>query len=270
MESYLTLLDHVISVGAIVPSRAGPTRSITGISEDFDMQDYRFPCITTRPFNYKAALGELAVFLRGFNSIDAFEKFGCHYWKKNAEAWRPGQGTIGRLYGVQWRRWRAPDGHEVDQIEDLINGIRDDPYSRRHLLTAWNPGELDEMCLPPCHVMAQFFARGNHLSCAVYMRSVDLCLGLPSDLVLYGALLALISQETGRQPCQLTFFMGDAHVYENHVANARLLVQRSPLKPVVYNLDSTATTDNFTPAMLEIQEPELPNNYLNLHFPLNV
>jgi thymidylate synthase len=188
-----------------------------------------FPLLTTRAVPYRGVLGELAAFIEGTSSLSRFKELGCNYWDGNAEAWAPGQDTVGRIYGVQWRDWRNGD-RSIDQLKRLVEGLISRPYDRRHILTAWNPGELEEMCLPPCHIFAQFYRSSvsSRLDCTVYMRSVDLCLGLPADLVLYAMLLTLIAEETKLHPGMLIFMLGDAHIYENHLDSWKIQRSREP------------------------------------------
>ena len=223
---YLDLLESVLQNGEHRPSRAGNVRRLFGTSVSFDMSSGWFPLIRTRKMFPLPVLAELECFIRGTRKLSDFVEAGCNYWTPNAEAWAPGQDDVGRIYGVQWRHWRKPNGETIDQLVNLVEGLRDEPYGRRHILSAWNPGEMDEMCLPPCHMMAQFGLERDFLSCVVTQRSVDMCLGLPADMILYGALLHLICMEVGRTPGYLTFNFGDTHVYESHVANAEKLLAR--------------------------------------------
>lgn len=213
-SEYLDLAEHVLNCGEPRASRAGPTRAIFGC--DLELHMNLFPILTTREIFWKPVLGELAAFLEGTSDVRRFEALGCNYWRPNAEAWAPGKNSVGRIYGVQWRHWAGTDG-PVDQLIDLVDGLRDTPHGRRHILATWNPGELHDMCLPPCHLLAQFYVRENYLDCLVYMRSVDVCLGLPSDMVLYGMLLELVAAEIGRTAGRLRFSLGDVHIYENHM-----------------------------------------------------
>lgn len=192
--AYLDLLEDVLLRGKPTPSRAGETLSTFGNMLTLDMLDRKFPLVLTRRVYPMQVLAELECFIKGTSRLSDFVDAGCNYWTLNAQAWRPGENMVGRIYGVQWRHWRRQDGEEIDQLVNLVEGLRDDPYGRRHILTAWNPGELAEMCLPPCHVMAQFNLSGAELDCLVTMRSVDLCLGLPSDMILYGMLLYLVGK----------------------------------------------------------------------------
>jgi thymidylate synthase len=212
-EDFRFLVDDVLTNGTIRRCRNGQTTAVFGRMLRHDMRA-GFPIITTRRVAWRGVFGELAAFLEGSTSLRRFKELGCNYWDMNAKEWPQHDGDyLGRIYGAQWRNFGG-----VDQLVQLVSGLVTDPHGRRHLLTTWNPGELGDMCLPPCHLTAQFFQSRQGLSCTVYMRSVDLCLGLPSDLVLYGLLLHLVAHEVHTTPHELVFMLGDAHVYENHIA----------------------------------------------------
>jgi thymidylate synthase len=214
------LASSVLNYGYLKPSRVGPTYSLPGQTLQTSLVELEFPILTTRKIHIKGIIGELAAFLQGAEWLHEFKKFGCNYWDHNAAQWPrnigypPEEHYLGRIYGVQWRDWGR---HGMDQLAALVHGIKTDRYGRRHILTTWNPEELDEMCLPPCHLLAQFYARNDTLDCVVYMRSVDIALGLPSDLVLYGALLMLVAKEVNMSPGRVHMMFGDAHIYEPHI-----------------------------------------------------
>lgn len=248
---YKILCDQVLNNGYIKPSRVGDTLSLPGLSIKSWNIEYEFPIISTRKIFYKGVLGELAAFLQGATTVKEFEALGCNYWRHNASQWRYNKDLpeddwiVGHIYGAQWRKWGLT---QLDQIKVLVDGLKADPHGRRHILTTWNPEDLDRMCLPPCHLLAQFYARQDSLDCIVYMRSVDLALGLPSDLVLYGVLLMLVAKAVGRRPGCVHMQFGDAHIYEQHIAGMTVQMQRHAL---IYwpfaSLDNTATLDNFHP-----------------------
>lgn len=205
------LISDCIQRGSDGSSRSGETRSVFGRALEHDMRS-GFPLLTTRRIYYKGVLGELSAFLEGSTSLARFKALGCNYWDMNAG----GQDDLGRIYGAQWRGFRGQD-KKVDQLKTLVAGLKSDPMSRRHILLTWHPAELDQMCLPPCYLVHQYnVTPQGHLDCLVFMRSVDLCLGLPSDLVLSGALQMLIARQVGLEPRKLVFFLGNAHVYKNH------------------------------------------------------
>lgn len=253
-DLYLSLVKNVLETGAKRKTRAGPTRQRFGRVIEIDcLRDGRFPILTSRKIFYKPVLGELAAFLRGATDLKTFKDFGCNYWDANAATWGVNRSLpqedwdIGNIYGAKWRNF-----NDIDQLEKLIINLVREPSSRRHLLTAYDPAE-DYQCLPPCHLMAQFNVdNDSFLDCIVYMRSVDLCLGLPSDIILYATLMLLVAQETGYKPGTLTFMLGDTHIYENHVD----IFKKQFVGPVfdlpTWELDANATIDNFEPKHLSL------------------
>lgn len=221
-SNYHQLVNEVIAYGAVRGTRNGSTRAIFGTMIQIDeLRRGHFPILTTRKIFYRPVLGELAAFIRGAEKLSEFKALGCNYWDANATAWATNAGKlpkdmkVGKIYGAQWRKWGRT---EKDQLAELIKNLRDDPFSRRHLLTTYNPEELYLACLPPCHVLSQFnVTTDGYLDCIVTMRSVDLMLGLPADVVLYASLLILISAHVNLKPGNLTFMLGDTHVYANHI-----------------------------------------------------
>jgi thymidylate synthase len=253
MKEFLDMCHYVASEGDVRQSRVGPVRSIFGLGMGVDLRQ-GFPLVTTRNVNYAPVLGELAAFLRGAVLLSEFKRFGCHYWDENCRAWDKDGKRVGRIYGAQWRQWLTPDNEVIDQLDELVQGLRDDPMGRRHVLTAWNPGEMGQMCLPPCHILAQWYVNGDDsLDCLVYMRSVDLCLGFPSDMVLYGALHALVAKSVGRTARAIHWRFGDGHIYENHIDQLVEQVQRAPKPAPQWKLDPASTINNFVPAHLTIE-----------------
>ena len=253
-KAYLRLVREVALGGFMAESRAGATRSVPGAMLRIPL-DHGFPLLTTRKLFTKGIFGELAAFLQGARRLADFEKFGCNYWRDNAAGSPINKGLdekdwlVGKVYGAQWL-----DFNGMNQIEQLVKGIKQDPQGRRHIVTAWNPAELDQGVLPPCHVMFQMYVREGGLYCIVTMRSVDLCVGLPSDIALYALLTMLIAKDTGLSAKGLVFMLGDCHVYENHVA---LFNQEQYYRPIgaspelVLSID--ASVFNFTPDMASIQ-----------------
>ena len=232
-RAYNTLCHNVLDYGYLRPSRVEDTYSLPGLRIQTSLAELEFPILTSRQIFYKGVLGELAAFLQGATMLRDFEHHGCNYWAHNAGQWKKNYGkektnwAVGRIYGAQWRNWGCTN---LDQLRMLVNGLKTDKYGRRHILTTWNPEELDDMCLPPCHLLTQFYARQeNYLDCVVYMRSVDLALGLPSDLVLYGALLLLVAKEVDMVPGRLIMQFGDAHIYVPHIEQLREQINR-PVK----------------------------------------
>jgi len=256
---YCNLVTNVIRHGAHRPSRAGYTLSMFGAALQVTcLEDGLFPILTQRKIFPLGVLGELAAFLQGATDLQEFKNAGCNYWDANAAAWELNQGLppseqfVGRIYGAQWRAWTSEQG-TVDQIERLVYSLQQDPYSRRHLLTTYNPAELDDMCLPPCHLLAQFNVRTTkQLDCIVTMRSVDLCLGLPSDIILYATLMLLLCNETGYTPGKLTFMLGDTHIYRDHIDTFQEHAQRPRHVLPKFKLNPLATVNNFQAADLEL------------------
>lgn len=212
---YKELVWDVINNGYLSESRAGDTYSLPGQQITVDLRD-GFPLLTTRKIFTDGIFGELAAFVRGAEDLATFRKFGCNYWNDNAANWyknkdKPeSEWMIGKSYGSLWR-----DFEGVDQLRACLHTLKTDPFSRRHVITAWHPAA--EACLPSCHIMFQFYVRLGFLHCHVYMRSVDLCVGLPSDIALYALLMHLVAKDVGLAPATLTFSFGDCHVYKNHV-----------------------------------------------------
>ena len=281
-QEYLDLCKRVIDDGYRADSRAGATRSLPGCTLKIPLDD-GFPLLTTRKMYPDGVIGELAGFVRGAEDLATYEKFGCKYWHDNAAEWSENKGKpesewrIGRVYGTQWVDWRVPTARAqptpmlregipvttykeigefapINQIANVIDGIKKDPLGRRHIVTAWNPAELDLGVLPPCHLICQFYVREGGLHCCVYMRSVDLCVGLPSDIVLYALLTELIAKDTGLIPKSLTFFLGDAHVYENHVMTFNQQLGRQVLESPTLTIRDGAGVLDFVPEDVHINE----------------
>lgn len=250
-QDYSVLLTHVICAGEKRDTRAGPTRSIFGTILKIDCLEYGwFPVLTQRKLYPQTVWGELAAFLTGTTKLQVFRDFGCNYWDANAVPWFENHGripdnyTVGKIYGYQWRHF----GGRYDQLRALIQELRTNPKGRRHLLTTYNPAELHEMCLPPCHLLAQFNASNfGKLDCIVTMRSVDLCLGLPNDVILYATLMLLICNEVDLQPGMLTFMMGDTHVYKNHIPVIDTQFDKPQHPLPAYSLSPKSTLNTFVP-----------------------
>jgi len=251
---YLQLVSDVVECGSRRKTRAGSTRQIFGA--DLVIESLRigkFPIITSRKIFPKPVFGELAAFLRGATDLKTFKDFGCNYWDANAKAWAANKYEVstnydvGNIYGAKWRHFNG-----VDQIKSLVRNIQANPLSRRHMLTAYDPAE-EYHCLPPCHLMAQFnVCNDGSLDCIVYMRSVDLCLGLPSDIILYATLMLLVAQETNYRPGTLMFMLGDTHIYENHVDIFKYQLAGPTFELPTWELDPSATLDNFEPKHLNL------------------
>jgi thymidylate synthase len=227
--AYRGLVRQIFAVGTMRPSRVGLTLSAPGLSLFTAPIELEFPIITTRKIFCRGVVGELAAFLKGARTLQEFKDFGCPYWDHNAKQWwlndgvREEEMVVGKIYGAQWRTWGVT---RLDQLQMLVDGLKADPHGRRHILTTWNPEELDQGCLPPCHLLAQFYVRNDSLDCIIYMRSVDVALGLPSDLVLYGVLLMLVANHTGYRAGRLHFQFGDAHIYQPHLKKLGEQIER--------------------------------------------
>lgn len=238
------LMKTVRKTGELRRDRTGVgTIALFGLHASWDLRE-GFPAITTKKLGFAQVRSELAAFLAGAETLEEFHAHGCNIWDANAKAsyWKPRfEGDVGRIYGVQWKRWRSWSGEpgnlwhrQADQIEALVDGLRKDPHGRRHLVTAWNPGELGEMCLPPCHVLFQCFAsdhEGHWLDLQFHMRSLDLFVGMPFDIASYGLLLSILARATDRQPRRLLMTVGDGHLYHNHVEQVDAALAREPMRP---------------------------------------
>lgn len=261
-EFYLMLVNGVVAYGAKRETRAGPTRQVFGTRFSTDVMCFgKFPIITTRKIFYKPVLGELAAFLRGATDLQTFKDFGCNYWDANALAWDWNKDAsarkpvrVGNIYGAKWRSWHDPESRTYvhDQLAQLVHNLKRDPGSRRHVITAYDPTE-DWHCLPPCHLMAQFNVDNDgFLDCIVYMRSVDLCLGLPSDVILYATLTILLASQVGLKPGTLNFMLADTHIYENHVEQFKKQLTAPVYELPTWSLNPDTTIDNFIPADLQL------------------
>lgn len=238
MKQWHELMARIMLNGEQRPTRTGvDTMALFGEMIEFRDIWKAFPAVTTKKLAYGQVCSELACFVRGYDNLADFWMMGCKIWDDNAGAdyWlknpnRRGEGDLGRIYGVQWRDWIAPSkDYHIDQLKILVQQIKADPFSRRHVVTAWNPGELDRMCLPPCHTMFQCFVQQGSLDLLVQMRSVDVFLGLPFDIASYATLQHLIAKECGLIPRNLKFCLGDTHIYRNHMEAVHTVMARDPL-----------------------------------------
>ncbi|UON93708.1 thymidylate synthase [Arthrobacter zhangbolii] len=199
------------------------TRSVFGRQMRFDLSE-SFPLITTKRVHFKSVALELLWFLRGDSNVRWLQERGVSIW----DEWADDDGELGPVYGVQWRSWPTPDGGHIDQIEKLVEGIRKNPDSRRHIVTAWNPAEVENMALPPCHAMFQFYVADGRLSCQLYQRSADTFLGVPFNIASYALLTLMVAQQTGLEPGEFIWSGGDVHIYDNHVDQVREQLSREP------------------------------------------
>ena len=223
-RQYLDLLGEVLERGARKSDRTGTgTLSVFGRQLRFGL-DRSFPLLTTKKLHLKSIIYELLWFLRGDTNVKWLQERGVTIW----DEWADERGELGPVYGYQWRHWRTPDGGEIDQIAQVIRNLRTRPDSRRHLVSAWNPADVDKMALPPCHALFQFYVADGRLSCQMYQRSADLFLGVPFNIASYSLLTLMVAQVTGLQPGEFILALGDAHLYLNHLDQARVQLSRSP------------------------------------------
>ena len=225
MKQYLDLLSHVLEQGTRKEDRTGTgTISTFGYQMRFNLED-GFPLMTTKKLHLKSILHELLWFLDGNTNTRYLNDHGVRIWNE----WADENGELGPIYGYQWRSWPAPDGSGIDQMARVVDSIRENPDSRRHIVSAWNVGSLDEMALPPCHILFQFYVADGKLSCQLYQRSADIFLGVPFNIASYSLLLMMMAQVTGLKPGEFIHTLGDAHIYLNHLEQVRLQLTREPL-----------------------------------------
>ncbi len=233
MRPYHELLRQVLEHGRFKPDRTGTgTHSVFGAQLRFPLAD-GFPLVTTKKIHLKSLIYELLWFLRGETNVRWLQERGVSIWNE----WAKPDGSLGRVYGAQWTDWRTPDGRSVDQIRWVVDEIRRNPDSRRLIVSAWNPGELDQMALPPCHTLFQFYVSDGELSCQLYQRSADIFLGVPFNIASYALLTLMVAQVTGLKPGDFVHTFGDLHLYANHVEQARLQLTREPRPLPVMRLD---------------------------------
>jgi thymidylate synthase len=241
VRQYLDLMQHVLDEGVEKHDRTGTgTLSVFGHQMRFDLAR-GFPLLTTKKVHLKSIIYELLWFLAGDTNIKYLNDHGVHIW----DEWADARGDLGPVYGQQWRSWPARDGGTIDQIANLVLAARRNPDSRRLIVTAWNPADVDRMALPPCHCLFQFYVANGTLSCQLYQRSADIFLGVPFNIASYALLTMMVAQVTGYQPGEFIHTLGDAHLYFNHLEQARLQLTRSPrplptmrLNPQIRDLDA--------------------------------
>jgi thymidylate synthase len=223
-RQYLELLAQVLAQGARKSDRTGTgTLSVFGRQMRFALEG-SFPLLTTKKLHLKSIIVELLWFLRGDTNVKWLQERGVTIW----DEWADPDGELGPVYGYQWRHWRTSDGREIDQIRQVLESLRARPDSRRHLVSAWNPADVDRMALPPCHALFQFYVANGRLSCQMYQRSADLFLGVPFNIASYALLTLMVAQVTGLQAGEFVLTLGDAHLYLNHLEQAREQLARAP------------------------------------------
>ncbi|PIT52421.1 thymidylate synthase [Snodgrassella alvi] len=226
MQQYLDLMQHVLDHGVDKADRTGTgTRSVFGYQMRFNLAD-GFPVLTTKKLHLRSIIYELLWFLRGDTNIRYLHEHNVSIW----DEWADADGNLGPVYGYQWRSWPAPDGRHIDQISNLLQQIKTNPDSRRLIVSAWNPALVDEMALPPCHALFQFYVAEGKLSCQLYQRSADIFLGVPFNIASYALLTMMIAQVCDLKAGEFIHTLGDAHLYSNHFEQAKLQLSRSPKK----------------------------------------
>ena len=224
MKQYLHLLETILKEGTVKSDRTGTgTISRFGHQMRFDLNE-GFPVVTTKKLHLKSIIHELLWFLAGDTNIKYLTDNGVRIWNE----WADPDGNLGHIYGYQWRSWPTPDGRHIDQITQVIDSIKNKPDSRRHIVSAWNVGELDKMNLPPCHVLFQFYVADGKLSCQLYQRSADVFLGVPFNIASYALLTLMVAQVSGLQPGDFVHTFGDVHIYSNHIEQVKLQLTREP------------------------------------------
>lgn len=224
MKQYLDLLDTILKHGVKKTDRTGTgTISYFGYQMRFDLAD-GFPLLTTKKVHLKSIIYELLWFLAGDTNVKYLQDHGVRIWNE----WADPNGDLGPIYGYQWRHWRTPDGKEIDQIANIVNALKNNPDSRRHIVSAWNPADVDDMALPPCHTMFQFYVSDGRLSCQLYQRSGDSFLGVPFNIASYALLTMMMAQVCGYKPGVFVHTLGDAHIYLNHLEQVNTQLQRTP------------------------------------------
>jgi thymidylate synthase len=226
MKQYLELLDHVLKNGTKKSDRTGTgTISVFGYQMRFNLKE-GFPLMTTKKLHLKSILHELLWFISGDTNIRYLTDNGVKIWNE----WADKDGNLGPVYGYQWRSWPTADGRKIDQLSNVINSIKTTPDSRRHIINAWNVGEIEKMALPPCHILFQFYVADGKLSCQLYQRSCDIFIGVPFNIASYALLTLMVAQATSLKPGEFIHTLGDAHIYLNHIEQVKLQLTRVPYK----------------------------------------
>jgi len=268
MQQYLDMLQEVFVWGDEIEGRNGTTRELFGLQNQYDLAS-GFPLITTKEMNTKSILGELIAFIRGYHKIKDFQSLGCNVWNANANSsyWldcsfmqqlkkdnpKAADGELGRIYGVQWRNWTNAAGENTDQLLEMIEGIKKDPYGRRHIVVSYNPGELNYMCLPSCHAFFQVnITKAGKLNLKMYQRSADMFLGVPYNIASYAFLMLILCHQTGYIPGNFIHTFGSTHIYKNHYEQVEEQLIRMP-----YALPQVSIDPDLSPnCALEDYKPE--------------
>ncbi len=240
MKQYLELLDHVLKTGTKKRDRTGTgTISIFGYQMRFNLEE-GFPLLTTKKLHLKSIIHELLWFIAGDTNTKYLTDYGVTIWNE----WADENGNLGPIYGYQWRSWPAEGNRKIDQLSNVISEIKKTPNSRRHIVSAWNVGEIEKMVLPPCHIMFQFYVANGRLSCQLYQRSCDIFLGVPFNIASYALLTMMVAQVTGYKPGDFVHTLGDAHIYLNHIEQVKLQLTRKPY-PLPEMIINPSVTDIF-------------------------
>ena len=262
MRQYLELMQHVIDQGAIKNDRTGTgTYSVFGWQMRFCLQD-GFPLLTTKKLHTRSIIHELLWFLKGETNTRYLKENKVSIW----DEWADEAGELGPVYGKQWRSWATPDGRSIDQIQQLINGLKQNPDSRRHIVSAWNPADIDQMALPPCHALFQFYVANGKLSCQLYQRSADIFLGVPFNIASYALLTLMVAQVCSLEPGDFIWTGGDCHLYSNHIEQAKLQLSRTPTQLPTLQINP-AVKDIFA---FKFEDFELLNYHPAPHIPAPV
>jgi len=242
MRQYLELLDHVLKNGTRKSDRTGTgTISVFGYQMRFNLEE-GFPLMTTKKLHLKSILHELLWFISGDTNIKYLKDNGVKIW----DEWADKDGNLGPVYGYQWRSWPAADGTKIDQLANVIKSIKMSPDSRRHIVSAWNAGEIEKMALPPCHILFQFYVADGRLSCQLYQRSCDIFLGVPFNIASYALLTLMVAQATELKPGEFIHTLGDAHIYLNHIDQVKLQLTREPYRlPKITNNPAVSDITKF-------------------------
>ena len=248
MKEYIKLINHVLENGIEKTDRTGTgTLSVFGYQSRYNLEK-SFPLVTTKKIHLKSVIFELLWFLKGSTNIKYLKDNNVKIW----DEWADKDGELGPVYGSQWRSWKTKNGETIDQISELINNLKNNPHSRRHIVSAWNVGEINDMALPPCHSLFQFFVVNNKLSCQLYQRSADIFLGVPFNIASYALLTMMIAQVCNLDCGEFIHTLGDAHIYLNHINQAKLQITREPKDPPIMKIKKRTNIFDFVYEDFEI------------------